>query len=292
MTNNYHHLMLYKSNPTWTAETMPEALKSRHRTAVGTYAKLTILRGNLTLAFLSENDDILSEESFWPQSETPYIEPQVWHKIASFSDDLVFILNFYCKPEDYLSKKYGWTRTHSEVIEAAPLFPKGAKILDLGSGQGRNSLYLSMLGHDVTSLDADGPSLARLEDMAIQEDLPSHIGWYDINSANLEEVYDAIISTVVFMFLDRQAIPDIIADMQSHTKLGGYNLIVAAMDTEAYPCQMPFSFTFKENELRHYYDGWEMIKYNENVGELHKTDQHGNRLKMQFATMLARKISH
>jgi tellurite resistance protein tehB homolog len=31
------------------------------------------------------------------------------------------------------------------------------------------------------------------------------------------------------------------------------------------------------------------LEYNENMGELHKTDENGNRYKMKFVTMLARK---
>ena len=31
------------------------------------------------------------------------------------------------------------------------------------------------------------------------------------------------------------------------------------MDTEDYPCQMPFSFTFKEGELAEYYKDWELV---------------------------------
>ena len=66
------------------------------------------------------------------------------------------------------------------------------------------------------------------------------------------------------MFLEADRIPAIIRNMQEHTNPGGYNLIVCAMDTEDYPCQMPFSFTFKEGELAEYYKDWELVKYNEN----------------------------
>ncbi|HBB1309496.1 TPA: tellurite methyltransferase, partial [Escherichia coli] len=55
------------------------------------------------------------------------------------------------------------------------------------------------------------------------------------------------------------------------------------------PCTVGFPFAFKEGELRRYYEGWEMVKYNEDVGELHRTDANGNRIKLRFATMLARK---
>ena len=77
--------------------------------------------------------------------------------------------------------------------------------------------------------------------------------------------------------------------MQEHTTVGGYNLIVCAMDTEDYPCSVNFPFTFKEGELADYYKDWELIKYNENPGHLHRRDENGNRIQLRFATMLAKK---
>lgn len=49
---------------------------------------------------------------------------------------------------------------------------------------------------------------------------------YDINQHALQDDYDIIISTVVLMFLKRENIAAIIADMQAHTRPDGYNLIV------------------------------------------------------------------
>ena len=77
--------------------------------------------------------------------------------------------------------------------------------------------------------------------------------------------------------------------MQECTNKGGYNLIVSAMNSDDYPCRLPFSFTFSPNELKSYYQEWELRKYNEDVGELHKLDENGNRIKLRFATILARK---
>ena len=37
------------------------------------------------------------------------------------------------------------------------------------------------------------------------------------------------------------------------------------------------------------YKEWEIIKYNENPGHLHKTDANGNRIALNFATLIARK---
>lgn len=192
--------------------------------------------------------------------------------------------------ENYYTEKYGLTRTHSDVVNAATIVPPG-KTLDLGCGSGRNSLYLNQKGFDVAAWDKNQMSISNLNKIIETEGLKNiTTDVVDINTLKFDGEYDFILSTVVMMFLERNTIPGLIANMQRCTKPGGYNLIVAAMDTEDFPCTVGFPFAFAEGELRNYYADWELIKYNEDVGELHKTDAEGNRIKLRFATMLARKI--
>ncbi|NIF59209.1 tellurite resistance methyltransferase TehB [Enterobacter sp. Ap-916] len=193
------------------------------------------------------------------------------------------------KSESYYSEKYGLTATHSDVLNAVKYVAPG-KTLDLGCGGGRNSLYLNQKGFDVTAWDKNPMSIARLNQIIETEGLKNiATAEVDLNQLSFDGEYDFILSTVVMMFLERSTIPGLIANMQRCTKPDGYNLIVAAMDTEDFPCTVGFPFAFKEGELRNYYEGWELIKYNEDVGQLHKTDENGNRIKLRFATMLARK---
>jgi len=191
--------------------------------------------------------------------------------------------------ENYFTEKYGLTRTHSEVLAAAALVPPG-KTLDLGCGNGRNSLYLAANGYSVTAWDKNPMSIANIERIKGAEGLDNlEIATVDLNALSFEGEYDFILSTVVMMFLEPQTIPGLIANMQRTTVPGGYNLIVAAMDTDDFPCTVGFPFAFKAGELAEYYSGWEVVKYNEDVGELHRTDANGNRIKLRFATLLARK---
>ena len=193
--------------------------------------------------------------------------------------------------ENYFTEKYDLTRTNSDVVEAAKVVAPG-KTLDLGCGNGRNSLYLAANGYDVTAWDKNPMSIANLERIKAAEGLTNlNAKVADLNALRFEGEYDFILSTVVLMFLEAKTIPGLIENMQRCTKPGGYNLIVAAMDTDDFPCTVGFPFAFKTGELRNYYSGWDLLKYNEDVGELHRTDENGNRIKLRFATMLARKTS-
>ena len=281
-------LIAYKRMPLWTKDTMPEAVQRKHNTKVGTWGKITVLKGKLKFVELTEDGDEVASHVFEAGVDNPMAQPQAWHRVEALTDDVEWFLEFYCEPKDYFPKKYNSNPVHSEVLEAMQFLSPG-KALDLGCGQGRNALFLAQQGFDVTAVDQNELALEILQSIVEQEDLEMTVGLYDINSATLTQTYDLIVSTVVLMFLQADRIPAIIQNMQEQTNPGGYNLIVCAMDTEDYPCQVPFSFTFKEGELADYYKDWELIKYNENPGHLHRRDEEGNRIALRFATMLAKK---
>ena len=161
--------------------------------------------------------------------------------------------------ENYFTEKYGLTRTHSEVLYSAEIVKPG-KTLDLGCGNGRNSLYLAANGYDVTAWDKNPMSIDNIERIKAAEGIANlQTAIKDLNSLSFDGEYDFILSTVVLM------------------------------DTADYPCTVGFPFAFKTGELSHYYEGWDLLKYNEDPGELHRTDENGNRIKLRFATLLARK---
>ena len=282
-------LIAYKRMPLWTKDTMPEAVQRKHNTKVGTWGKITVLKGKLKFVELTEDGEEVASHIFEAGADNPMVQPQAWHRVEALTDDVEWFLEFYCEPKDYFPKKYNSNPVHSEVLEAMESLSPG-KALDLGCGQGRNALFLAQHGFEVTAVDQNELALEILQSIVEQEDLEMTVGLYDINSANLKQSYELIVSTVVLMFLQADRIPAIIRNMQDQTNPGGYNLIVCAMDTEDYPCQVPFSFTFKEGELADYYKDWELVKYNENPGHLHRRDENGNRIALRFATMLAKKI--
>ncbi len=181
-----------------------------------------------------------------------------------------------------LNSRYGLNPAHSEVVEACKIIGP-CNTLDMGCSNGRNAVYLGQLGFNVTGIDTNSAAIDMLQSIIMEENISNikaHV--YNINDASLGVDYGLIACTVTLMFLDPARVNPVIADMQECTLSGGYNLIVCAMNTEEHPCPVPFPFTLKAGQLREAYEGWELIKYNEDVGTMH------NGAEMQFATMLAR----
>ena len=182
-----------------------------------------------------------------------------------------------------LNSKYGLNPAHSEVVAALEVVSAGAA-LDMGCSNGRNALYLAQHGFDVTAVDNNPDAIHMLRTIAEQEGLTNiNAKVYDLNEARLTEQYDFIACTVTLMFLDPAKINAILTNMQDATRQGGYNVIVCAMDTADYPCPVRFPFTFQTGQLKEAYAGWEIIKYNENLGTMH------NGAQLQFATLLAQR---
>ncbi|MNV69937.1 Tellurite methyltransferase [compost metagenome] len=168
----------------------------------------------------------------------------------------------------------------------------GGRALDVGCGQGRNSLYLSQQGFEVDAWDVDPQSLQKLQQIIEAEGIQKiYVQQRDLNAdPSIAGRYDFICCTVVMMFLEAPTVKPLIAQMQQATNVNGFNLIVCAMDTDEISAQPDFTFAFKTGELSALYEGWNIVKYNENVGELHRVDAEGNRIKQHFATLLAQKL--
>lgn len=182
-----------------------------------------------------------------------------------------------------LNSRYGLNPAHSEVAEACRTVAP-CSVLDMGCSNGRNALHLSQLGFDVTAVDNNPAAIDMLQQIVSREGIGNiKAQVYDLNSAGLSSEYGWIVCTVTLMFLNPGRIEAVMADMQEHTRPGGYNTIVCAMSTDAHPCPVGFPFTLEAGQLREAYAGWELIKYNEDVGTMH------NGAQMQFATLLARK---
>ncbi|MEM9485864.1 MAG: methyltransferase domain-containing protein [Cyanobacteria bacterium P01_F01_bin.116] len=237
--------------------------------------------------------DLLSTDIITPNHTDFFISPGAWHRVKPLGPLRCFV-EFYCRPEDYFQKKYQFAAPHREVkaLMQGPLTDQtDINILDLGCGKGRNSTYLYGLGHRVTALDRNADSISRLQTVMQTENAGKRFQAqvYDIESAALRASYDLIISTVVFQFLQRNALSRVIENLQTHTSAQGYHFIIAPVSSSEFPCPIDFPSTFAPQELHDYYGHWQICEYREELGTFHRKDSNGKPFEAVFATLLAQR---
>ena len=262
MENN---LLCFKRTSNLTALALPKTYREGFWTKQGVWTKLIIVKGKMKFTFLNKENDVLKQFSYNKKSNIELIEPERIFRIYPTSTDLQFHLEFYCTPEDYFFNKYNLSPAHTEIVNAMK-YIKACKTLDLGAGQGKNSLYLSSLDFNITAVDINAKFLQDLADISIKEKLNLNVFKHDITEANIKDSYDFIFSTDVFMYLNPTRIQSIITNIKQQTNQNGFNLIVSALNATKQGCPLtPFPFTFIEGELKEYYEDWRIIKYEENI---------------------------
>ncbi len=118
------------------------------------------------------------------------------------------------------------------MIEATKIL-KGERCSDLEVAKVETAVLTKQL--DVTSLDINSMSLANKYRRGSRRVSTSIFNLINIESADIPgDLYDVIISTVVLMFLDPYAIPDVIEYAITHVALAGSTSSRAAMSTKTH----------------------------------------------------------
>eukprot|EP01155_Anaeramoeba_flamelloides_P039750 Anaeramoba_flamelloidesc32595_g1_i1.p1 GENE.c32595_g1_i1~~c32595_g1_i1.p1 ORF type:complete len:199 (+),score=21.76 c32595_g1_i1:130-726(+) len=79
-------------------------------------------------------------------------------------------------------------------------FPKDAKVLCLGEGEGRNAIFLARKGFNVTAIDASDVGLDKLRQRANEENLEIKTICMDLNHWEDDSKYDVIVASFLHMY--------------------------------------------------------------------------------------------
>lgn len=154
-----------------------------------------------------------------------------------------------------------FTKPTPIIIEALGSLDPG-RALDIGSGYGRNSLYLARSGWDVDVVDIDKAAIEKISATATQENL--NIKAYNVNLAEFDTTksYDAIICLMTLHFMKRSEIDTAIKWMKQHTSPNGMIIISGFTDENPIGTR---PYLFKRNELKDYFSTWTIVTYENNV---------------------------
>lgn len=192
---------------------------------------------------------------------------------------------------EYLNKeKSTFGNPSKEVEDIVSLLPKGAKVLDVGCGDGRHSLYLATLGYQVDAFDISENAINKIDYLKERNNLNIKTFVCDVLDFEFKYKYDLIIVHGVLQFIKRDKQPEIIELLKRWTNIDGYHIIALFTDEEPVPEDLKDVMVgvFKNEEIKDYYSEWEIKMF-----ESYKfNDEHENGIKHRHALnkIVARKV--
>ena len=146
----------------------------------------------------------------------------------------------------------------AEIISLADTLPPKASVLDLGCGEGRNSLFLAQRGFDVTAVDISTHGINKLSSLASEQGLALRTDVADMRSWQFDREFDLIVSHGCLHLIERDAWGQVLRRIQNHTVPGGYDVVAVFTDRLAPPPDLePFCIgLFQEGELFSLYESW------------------------------------
>jgi len=180
----------------------------------------------------------------------------------------------------------------ADVAEHWTLFPEGGSVLDVGCGEGRNSIFLAEKGFVVDAFDISKAGVEKAKKIAKERDVKINFMCVDLVQFVFEKDYDVILSHGVLHLCKKSERDLLIEQAQIHTRSGGYNAIdIFTNRLPATPDNAPFTKSlFDVEELPTRYAGWKIIHHVEGVFE----DSHPGGIHHQHAheRIIAKRVAN
>ncbi len=122
------------------------------------------------------------------------------------------------------------SRLHAVLLRHLP--PKGASVLELGCGSGRDAAFLQANGFDVTAVDASPGMVA--EAARLHPELAGRLSCAAVpfpeGSPLLRRSFDAVFSNAMFMHIPDHDLPLVVEQVQRMLRTGGVVIISVSVD--------------------------------------------------------------
>ena len=173
----------------------------------------------------------------------------------------------------YTRKEFYWGKKRSAMCDRIikiirPSSQFRPKLLDLGSGEGRNAVYFAKNGFDVTAVDVSLPGLEKTKRYAEELGVEVKTVHADIIAYQLEDTYDVIFSTGALHYLPsgvRKTRFENYKQSTSSIGINAHSVFVRKPFIPRAPDAESTSHPWKSGELMSYYWDWEITYCTEEI---------------------------
>ena len=163
-------------------------------------------------------------------------------------------------------------------------------ILEIGCGEGRDSIYFAQQGYNVTAVDSSKEGIKVLNSISRNKGFKINTIVSNIENYTLNQEFDAIFSIGTLHYVKATERIKLFERMKTKTKNNGINVISIF-------CKKPFvkemrtkeeaDNLFESGELMYYYRDWEIISIEEKIKDCTSNNMPHRHVKN---TIIARKI--
>ena len=156
------------------------------------------------------------------------------------------------------------TEPNVTVLEYEPMFEKPWNILEIGCGDGKNSLYLARRGFtNVEAFDLSENAIRKLKRIAERDNLSLSAWAQDLRQFQFGKTYDLIVSFGTLHFVEKPDWRAFLEKAKASTNAGGIHIIqIFTNALPASPDIAPFAVGLAdEGEIEALYGDWDILQF-------------------------------
>lgn len=164
--------------------------------------------------------------------------------------------------EEYVTPEYYWgLKPNSDCYKVLELMPptKHLKLLDIGCGEGKDSVFFARNGYDVTAFDISDAGIEKTKRLADKVGVNVKVFKADISDFRLSTQFDILFSSGVLHYIKPEYRKEIFDNYKNHTNKNGmhfFNVFVQKPFIAPPPENEPNAYEWKSGELLSHYHDW------------------------------------